>query len=370
MTTGTVAAWVAATALADAPPAPLWSTMRPLPDAKGVAGCFAGSSGDGDRTSVLVVAGGANFPDGSLWSGGKKVWHARAYVLPTPDGEWIDAGVIPRPLGYGVSVSHGGRVWCVGGGDADEHVATCFSMRWDAAQLRLSVEPDALPPLPRPTALGAGVLVGSRLYVAGGLEQPDATEAIRGMWSIDLAAEAHERRWREHRPCPGPGRVLPVMGESVGKVFLVGGAEPVAEANAWPPRRFLQDAHAYDPATDRWHPVAKPPVPLVAAPSPAIGLAEGKLLFLPGNDLDLYRRERELADRHPGFPRTLRVFDPGADTWSDIGSIPPEFIPVVTTPTVPWNGDWVVASGESRPGVRTPQMIRLRLPVSEAPRSR
>jgi N-acetylneuraminic acid mutarotase len=368
MAIGSTAVWLTAAACAQSPPAPVWSTLRPLPDATGVAGCFAGTSGVAGEPGVLVVAGGANFPDGSLWSGGKKVWHSRAFVLPTPDGEWIDAGPIPRPLGYGVSASYGGRVWCVGGGDAAENVSTTFALRWDAAQRDLVVEPDSLPPLPRPTACGAGVLVGSRLYVSGGLERPDAREALRGMWSIDLAAPASERCWREHPPCPGPGRVLPVMGTSGGKVFLVGGAEPVADPNAWPARRFLADAHAYDPATDHWETVAEPPVPVVAAPSPAFSLPDGKLLFLPGNDFELYRRERELADRHPGFPRTLRVFDPGAGTWSDGGTIPEELIPVVTTPTVVWQGDLIVPSGESRPCVRTPQMMRLRLTTSGSSR--
>jgi N-acetylneuraminic acid mutarotase len=99
-----------------------WSRLAPLPDERGVAGVFAGVSGRDPQSSVLVVAGGANFPGQPPWAGGTKTWHAAAYVLPKPDGAWRIAAPLPRPLGYGVSVSYGGRVWCVGGGDATEHV--------------------------------------------------------------------------------------------------------------------------------------------------------------------------------------------------------------------------------------------------------
>jgi hypothetical protein len=44
--------------------------LAALPDAHGFAGCFAGLSG-----GRLLVAGGANFPDGVMpWDGGKKTW--------------------------------------------------------------------------------------------------------------------------------------------------------------------------------------------------------------------------------------------------------------------------------------------------------
>src|SRR6185369_2510250 len=88
----------------------VWKALPPLPDALGVAGAFAGESG-----GALLVAGGANFPDKMPWEGGKKVWHDTVWVLERPDGAWREAGRLPRPLGYGVSVTHHGSVVCVGG---------------------------------------------------------------------------------------------------------------------------------------------------------------------------------------------------------------------------------------------------------------
>src|SRR5512143_304145 len=60
-----------------------WQQLRPLPDPLGVAGCFAGASG-----GALIVAGGANFPDGFPWQGGRKAWHRAVWVLTSPAGDW------------------------------------------------------------------------------------------------------------------------------------------------------------------------------------------------------------------------------------------------------------------------------------------
>ena len=49
-----------------------WEELAPLPDEHGFAGSFAGSSG-----GALLVAGGANFPDGPSWNGHPKAGHDR-----------------------------------------------------------------------------------------------------------------------------------------------------------------------------------------------------------------------------------------------------------------------------------------------------
>jgi len=342
-----------------------WSSLAPLPDAKGVAGAFAGVSGHDPQTGVLVVAGGANFPDQPPWAGGTKAWHAAAYVLPKPDGVWRTAAALPRPLGYGVTASFGGRVWCVGGGDAAAHVRSTVALEWDAATDTLRVEPDALPPLPQAMAFGSGVVVGSRLFIAGGQSTPAATEGLGTFWSIDLATAAADRRWQEHPSWPGPKRILPVLGELGGKVYLVSGAELVpadpTAGNGAPAvtRRFLTDAHEFDPHKNSWRTIASCPKPLIAAPSPALPLDAARLAFLPGDDGAFFFKQKELAGNHPGFPRQMYVYDTRADAWRADGTVPKGIRPAVTTPTVAWRGGWIVPTGEVQPGLRSPQIVRL-----------
>lgn len=342
-----------------------WSTLAPLPDPLGVAGSFAGVAGalDGGAhdSGVLVVAGGANFPDRPPWEGGTKTWHATVHVLPAPDAAWLAAASLPRPLGYGVTASHGGRVWCVGGGDATQHLRSTVAIAWDAATRAVRVETDALPQLPRAMSLGGGVLVGSRLYVAGGIEGPAATEALAMFCSIDLAAAPDERHWREHPTWPGLPRILPTLGTVAGKVYLVSGAAlaPAAAGETAMTRRFLTDAHEFDPDTDTWRTIAPCPVPLVAAPAPAIPIDRSRLVFLPGDDGALFFRQQELAGGHPGFPRHIHCYDSAANAWHRFGTVPDSIRVAVVTPTVTWHGGFIVPSGEVQPGVRSPQVARV-----------
>lgn len=349
-----------------------WERLADLPDPVGVAGCFAGVCG-GEGDGVLVVAGGANFPDRPPWEAGMKAWHDTAWVLTKPDGQWQAATPLPEPLGYGVSASFAGRVWCVSGGDAQKHVASTVALGWDPDAARLVVHRDALPALPKPVANAAGVVVGSRLYIAGGQETPDATTALATLWSIDLANAAHG--WREHTRWPGPPRILPVLGAVDGRIYLVSGAELVPaeatntdNAGAGPPkvtRRFLRDAYRFDPKTEAWTVLSPVPVPLIAAASPAIPLGGKQLLFLPGDDGEFFERRMELAGRHPGFPRRIHLYDTAADTWQAAGEIPATVEGLatatpVTTPTVAWRGRTVIPSGEIKPGVRTPAILTAR----------
>lgn len=116
-------------ALACAGEALTWEQLAPIPEPAGVAGPFAGMSG-----GALLVAGGANFPGGMPWEGGKKVWVDRAWVLEKPDGAWREAGRLPRALGYGVSATHRDSLVCAGGSDAAR--SSCRAARCGRACVR------------------------------------------------------------------------------------------------------------------------------------------------------------------------------------------------------------------------------------------
>ena len=65
-----------------------WDRLPDLPDREGFAGVFSGIVKEGED-EFLVVAGGANFPEGRPWEKGKKVYYDSVYVLPLKEGgEW------------------------------------------------------------------------------------------------------------------------------------------------------------------------------------------------------------------------------------------------------------------------------------------
>jgi len=321
-----------------------WKQLPPLPDRLGFAAPFAGVSG-----GALIVAGGANFPGAMPWEGGTKVWHDSVFVLARPDGEWLTGFKLPRPLGYGVSMTTPEGVLCAGGSDAREHFRAVFLLRWRDGK----IETKPFPALPRPMANGCGALVGHTVYLAGGLEKPDATNALKTFWALDLSTS--RAKWRELDPWPGPGRMLAVAGARDGAFYLFSGVEVTGDAAGKPVRRYLKDSYRFTPAKG-WKRIADLPRVAAAAPSPAIA-REGKLLIVSGDDGELVNFEPKSA--HPGFPKDVLVYDALVDKWTRPGNSP---LSRATVPVVEWQDLAVMPGGEARPGRRTPEVWGLELP--------
>jgi N-acetylneuraminic acid mutarotase len=267
-------------------------------------------------------------------------------MLEGPRGSWKVAGKLPRPLGYGVSVSHGGGVVCVGGGDANENSAEVFRLDWRGGELLTT----RLPSLPRPVANASGALVGDRLYIAGGQERPDAAATLRRAWTIDLSAA--EPRWDEVEPWPGPGRMLAAAAGCDGAFWIAGGVDLVAGKDGQQVRKYLRDAYRYD-AGKGWTKVADLPWPVTAPPSPSPADARGFTVL--GGDDGAQIGVDPLA--HRGFRADILRYDLASKSWRPAGRIP---APRVTVPCVSWAGAWVVPGGEVRPGVRSPEVWSFR----------
>jgi len=315
-----------------------WTKLSQLPDKEGFAGTFAGAS-----NGVLIVAGGANFPDKKPWEGGKKVWYDSVFVLKKAETKWTTAGRLPRPLGYGVSVTHGNAIICVGGGDADRNYADAFRLEWRDDRLVVT----DLPPLPKPLANACGALVGDNLYVAGGQESPTAASTSNALYRIDLAAV--KPTWVELQACPGGGRMLAIAAGFDGAFWMVGGVDLFAGKGGLPERKYLRDAYRYDPGKG-WKRVADLPHAVTAAPSPAPTDALG-FYILGGDDGS---QIGVAPDKHRGFNQTILRYDLKTDKWIDSGTV---LWPRVTVPCVVWEYSWVLPGGEIHPGVRSPDVV-------------
>jgi N-acetylneuraminate epimerase len=314
-----------------------WKRLPSLPNKEGFAGPFAGVS-----NGTLLVAGGANFPGKKPWDGGKKVWYDSVFVLEESNGEWKIAGNLPRLLGYGVSVTHGDGVVCVGGCDTDRHYADAFRLEWKAGKLVTT----RLPSLPKRLANACGALVGDVLYVAGGQEKPDSSDTVKTAWRIDLSSK--DPKWTELDIWPGGGRMLSVAAGFDGAFWMIGGVDLVVGQDEKIERRYLKDAYRFDPDKG-WKRIADLPYPIVAAPSPAPADADG-FAILGGDDGSQIGVGPE---KHRGFSKTILRFDRTKEKWVEAGELS---APRVTVPCVVWNKAWVVPSGEMRPGVRSPEV--------------
>lgn len=338
-----------------------WSQAKAVPDSDGFAGSYAGVS-----NGALLIAGGANFPGGGRpWSGGVKMWHDRIFVLATPHREWKEAGRLPRAMGYGVSLTYGDGVVCLGGGDAERNYADAFILRYTGG--RVEIVP--LPAMPGPVINACGAIVGHTLYIAGGIATP-AGLTTNNFWCLDLSGA--DKRWKVLASCPGPSRMLAIAGAHDDIFYLFGGvhlaAPPGAASGSMPRREYLQDCWEYTPDKG-WKAIAGLPHPVAAAPSPAYNAGQSHLVLFGGDDGSLASQVAELKDAHPGFSRHLLAYNTLTDSWSVVGKMPVDiktdaaaspngsvYAPV-TTPLVVWGGNVVLAGGEVRPAVRTNRVL-------------
>jgi N-acetylneuraminate epimerase len=325
-----------------------WRELAPIPDSEGIAGAFAGVSHD-----VLLVAGGANFPDKKPWEGGVKVWHDHIYALENPNGSWKIVGRLPRPNGYGVSVSHRQSIVCVGGSNADRHYSETYRLTWvESSSREKGIQVESLPSLPITIANACGAIVGDMLYVAGGLEHPDSSSTLSNVWILDLSSE--HPQWREIESVPGSGRMLSVAASFDGTFVLMGGVDLKRTDDGHVERVYLNDAYRYRPSNG-WERLPDLPRPVAAAPSPS-PTDESGIYILGGDD----GSQLGVAPKnHRGFNSAILRFDFLTNQWRTLGTVPASR---VTVPCVQWHDRdvgkraWVIPSGEKQPGIRSPMV--------------
>jgi N-acetylneuraminate epimerase len=319
-----------------------WARLPAIPDRIGLAGSFAGID-----QGLLIVAGGANFPDKAPWAGGTKTWHDRIFVLEKGGPAWKEMGRLPAPNGYGVSLSAPDGVLLIGGGDARHNFAGVLRLKLSDGKIAI----DRLPDLPLPLAMAAGAILDGKVYIAGGVHDPAASHTQTVFLALDLRHPG--AGWATLESWPGPGRMLATAAALDDSFYLIGGADLRIGADGRPARVWLRDVYAYTPHKG-WRRLADLPRPVVAAPSPAIATPTRLLIFGgdDGSKLGIPPAE------HPGFSRTVLAYDPQADAWSEAGALP---FSLVTTPAI-FDGECVVIpGGESRPGVRSTEVWRAAL---------
>ena len=323
-----------------------WTELPPVPDKEGFAAPFVGVS-----NGALIVAGGANFPDGYPWEDGKKVWYDSVFVLEKPNAkEWKTGFKLPGPVAYGISITTDKGLLCIGGGDSEKHVADVFQLEWKGGEIRTTT----LPSLPKPCAFGSGVRVDNTVYVAGGIEKPSATRAMKNFWSLNLKKTSEG--WQEHSPWPGPARMLAVAASADKAFHLISGTSLAPDAEGKAVRTYLKDGWSWTKKTG-WIPLADIPASAVASPSPAPVIGDRHILVICGDDGS--KVGFEPLSKHPGFPKRVLAYDVHEDAWSKAGKVP---FSIVTVPVAEWNGRFVIANGEARPGVRSPKVWQARIP--------
>ncbi len=323
-------------------------------DNPGVARPYAGVD-----NGMVLLAGGANFPDKPLAEGGKKRFHADVYGLDCSASEtsWKVVGQLPMPGGEGASVSTPKGIVCVSGAtgsDGKTLTPRSFLMRWDGKRVVFSDLPD----FPYPVRMPAMAADGLRVYVAGG---EGALGAKSDVWMLDLAQK--ELQWIALPPLPQPcGQPVAVIQNDAHKrrgLFVFGGID-LREGKQR--RKALEGGWSLtlEPeAATTWETL--PAVAVKGNPEAArrtmIGasaLASGDqhILFFGGSDRLIWNEgARGVKDFR--FGKTVLAYHTVTRKWFGLNDTP--FAGRCGAAVLRLSdGRILLASGEIAPGIRTP----------------
>ncbi len=337
-----------------------------VPDKVGLAGMVAAVQDTSVNLEIATVifAGGANFPYAQPNAStpeerGPKVFSNRVGTMFSPAAcaacgsqpQW--AGKLPYPVGYAACAGSSKGIIIAGGCNDSGHLDKVTRV-W---LLDGRVRTEELPSLPVPIAYAAYVQVGTKLFVFGGQEAPDATTTLNKALVYDMEKPADG--WKELASMPS-ARMLASAAAHQGKIYVMGGCSLHADEKGQAQRTYLKDVLVYDIASDTWLPEAATdlPVSLVAIPGP-IPVIDGKAYVLGGDPGVYYRAslEGKAPEKHPGQSRIIYVYDFASKKWSEEGETA---IGVVTAPVVSFDTNvpptLLIISGETHPGVRTPVM--------------
>ena len=264
-------------ALVDIAATSAWTTMAPMPTARGAfaIGVMNNSAG----TPIVYVAGGSKGPPTPLnvveaYNPASNTWARKA---PMPVGLWGQDGI--GAVGNKLYMVGGWR-WDDGSPEGGVFEYTPATNTWRTVQAAMSGNPPG-----HPSGEGAVGVIGGQLYVFTGNDDfyyrvLDRYNPVTATWT-PLKKAPHEH-WR-----PGGG----VIG---GKLYVVGGDGQYLNG-------ITGILDVYDPGTGTWTTKAPMPTPRHAGASVVLN---GKLYVIGGRDT----RNADL--------RTVEAYDPVTNKWS------------------------------------------------------
>jgi N-acetylneuraminate epimerase len=349
-----------------------WKIADQLPVTKGQAKAlgFAGSVA-GVHANRLIVAGGANFPDKMPWEGGKKKYYGDLYLYLIKGNKLIQDKrefKLPFSIGYAAVCSTPQGIVYAGGENENGISDKTVLLQWNEAAENINIK--NLPNLPVAVTNAAATVNGDIVYIAGG---ETATGVSDQFYSLDLNNTT--TGWKKLAPLSKPVSHSILLLQSDGgheSVYLIGGRKKNTNGIS----DLYSSVFEFDLNRNEWKEKASLPYALSAGTG--IAVYENEILIFGGDKgktfhkteellaaisaekdemkkQELVRQKNELQLSHPGFGNEVLLYNTIKDEWKLIGKIP--FVTPVTTTAVKWNNSVFIPGGETKAGIRTPQIL-------------
>ena len=363
-----------------------WKVAAVLPPSDGQMKSlgFAGPI-NGVSNHVLIIAGGANFPNGFPWEGGKKYYSDEIHVLQKEGDQFIwnkkVKKSLPAPIAYcGVTSIDEGVVYA--GGENETGISKkSWLINWNSEDEDIEIKP--LPDLPLALTNVTLTHVDHVVFAAGGDE---AKNSSKSFFSLNLNDK--NPQWNTLPDLPVALANATLIAQRNGlqeNIYLIGGRTKTASGIS----ELHHNTFAFDLNRNEWKKCADiSDGKNISNLSAAAGVAIGKnyILMIGGDNGTVFHKietyiseiskvgsqeEKEKLTReknavsiyHDGFYKGLLLYDTKLNKWEKIGEYP--YPAQVTTTAVKWGNDIVVSNGEIKPGVRTPNVMIGSLPRSQ-----
>jgi solute:Na+ symporter, SSS family len=342
---------------------------------------YAGMLG-GVQNEVVIAAGGANFPNGLPWEGGKKVWSDVIYILE--GNAWRKSTKkLPDNLAYGASVTTSDGILIIGGENEKTTSDAVFLLSYDPTNKEVQIVD--YPSLPEPLAYSSAVIEQEYVYVVGGKNSKKSTNSF---YRLHLEKK---KAWEKLADFPGPPRAVHACAiqetKDSRKLFVIGGRNQATGKKSQPLTTYL----SYDLAAENWQDEGEISIdskPRVLMGASAQTMGSMHLMVYGGSDevlfnelenlslkLDkesndsiagkLVERRNDILNNHQGFSKDILAYNTITKKWFVYDSLSAK-IPV-TALTFKDNHDFYVVSGEISPGIRTPKVQNFKIAEAAEP---
>lgn len=335
---------------------------------------FAGPI-NGVHHNVLFIAGGANFPNGMPWQGGKKKYYNNIVVYILKNRKLVPlkkSFILPLHIAYSASCNTPKGVLYAGGENENGISNKVWLMQWDIKTEKFLFK--ELPSLPIPVSNAAATLVGHTVYIAGG-------ETISGVSSqfLSLNLNGIAAGWKQLAEIPQPVSHTVLMASSEegnNTIYLCGGRKKNSNSIS----DLYNNVFEYDVTANRWQEKASLPYALSAGTGI---LYDANHIILFGGDKgvvfhktetliaainaekdkekkqELIIKKNKLQLEHPGFSNEVLLYNIKTNGWNVIGTIP--FATPVTTTAVKTKFCFFIPSGEIKAGIRSPNILSVKI---------
>ncbi len=199
----------------------------------------------GIHKGAIIIAGGADpqskTPTDRINVLTKDI-HTQKWVREKVDSK------LAKPLMDGTAITTSNGVICVGGTNGKDISKAVFRLRWDPAYKTVYI--DKLPSLPFGIYKASGGIIGTRIYIVGGINEKNKTKQC--FLSLELSDKRKD--WKELQPWPGANRIYPLtIAQNDGThncLYLFGGYSIEGKP--------LLDAYKYNPKTRTWKKLTYP----------------------------------------------------------------------------------------------------------------